>query len=295
MNPILRCAAALLALAFGLLGVGPAAAAQYLWQVSSVTNRVYLYGTVHAGMASWYPLPAEVEDAFEGSHILAVEADVTDDQAMKKSQAATVYTPPANLTTQVPAEDYARFRRLLPRYQLAEETMVRVKPFMAATIVVFSEWARLGYTPNYGVDLYFITRAKDEKKQIVELEGVDQQIKLMDSLTNDETLELFRGITSAVESGLAAEQVQGLVKAWQAGDANGVLDVARRYDEKVPGAAAFEEKFIWSRHDAMIQKISGYLDRGRDRYFIAVGALHLAGPRGLVELLRKKGYVVKQL
>ena len=33
----------------------------------------------------------------------------------------------------------------------------------------------------------------------------------------------------------------------------------------------------------------------RKPYFIAVGALHLAGPKGLVEILRKRGYVVRQL
>ncbi|HTS86819.1 MAG TPA: TraB/GumN family protein, partial [Usitatibacter sp.] len=98
-----------------------------------------------------------------------------------------------------------------------------------------------------------------------------------------------------LETGLAREQVTDLVKAWQAGDPDGVLAVARSYNDKIEGAAQFEERFIWSRHDAMVAKIADMLDRSKDRCFIAVGALHLAGPRGLVELLRKKGYVVKQL
>jgi len=294
MNFFRRLFLALIALAVPLCASADAAKKHYLWEVSSVSNRIYLYGTVHAGMASWYPLPAEVEDAFEGSRFLAVEADVTDEKAMAKSQAATIYAPPANLTTHVPAADYVRFKKLLPRYQIPEEMVVRVKPFMASTMLVFSEWARLGYTPNYGVDLYLLTRAKEEKKRIVELEGADEQIKLMDSLSDQETLELFRGTLDAIESGLTGEQVTDLVKAWQAGDPDGVLQVARRYNDRIAGAAAFEERFIWSRHDAMVKKISGYLD-GKDRGFVAVGALHLAGPRGLLELLRKKGYVVKQL
>jgi uncharacterized protein YbaP (TraB family) len=266
----------------------------YLWEVTSLTNKIYLYGTVHAGMASWYPLPAAVEDAFESSRVLAVEADVTDEKAMAKSQSATIYTPPANLKTHVPAADYARFKKLLPRYQIPEDVIIRVKPFMASTMLVFNEWARLGYTPNFGVDLYLITRAKDENKKLVELEGADEQIKLLDSMSDQETLELFRGTLDAIEGGLTGEQVTDLVKAWQAGDPDGVLEVARRYNEKIAGAATFEDRFIWSRHEGMLKKIVGYLD-SRDRYFVAVGALHLAGPRGLVEQLRKRGYVVKQL
>jgi len=298
MNRPRRIALALLA---ALLSGAPCAFAQalatkhYLWEVSSITNRVYLYGTVHAGMASWYPLPSAVEDAFEGSHILAVEADVTDAQAMEKSRAATLYTPPANLTTHIPPADYARFRKLLPKYGIPEEQIVRVKPFMAVSTLVFSEWAMLGYLPQYGVDIYLIDKAKQENKKIVELEGADEQIKLMDSLSNDETLALFRGTVESLETGLAREQVTDLVKAWQAGDPDGVLAVARSYNDKIEGAAQFEERFIWSRHDAMVAKIADMLDRSKDRCFIAVGALHLAGPRGLVELLRKKGYVVKQL
>jgi uncharacterized protein len=44
----------------------------------------------------------------------------------------------------------------------------------------------------------------------------------------------------------------------------------------------------------MLAKIEGYLNQSKDRHFIAVGALHLAGPDGLVEMLRRKGYIVRQ-
>jgi uncharacterized protein YbaP (TraB family) len=286
---------AFLALLAPALGAMPAAAASYLWEVSSLTNRVYLFGTIHAGKAEWYPLPRVVEDAFDDSRVLVVEADITDANAMARSSRAMRYTWPANLETHVPAAEYARFRKLLPRYAIAEDQVIEVKPFMAVSLLVFSEWARLGYQPRYGVDGYFIARAKDAKKPIVELEGVDAQVRLMESLTDKENLVLFKGTLDALESGLTGVQVQGMVSAWQGGDAAAMLEVARRYNEKVPGAREFEDKFIWSRHAAMLEKIEGYLGQTRTRHFIAVGALHLAGPDGLVELLRKKGYVVRQL
>ncbi|HEX4779929.1 MAG TPA: TraB/GumN family protein [Usitatibacter sp.] len=273
----------------------PAAAVSYLWQVSSLTNQVYLFGTVHAGMAAWYPLPRAVEEAYDDSPVLVVEADVTDKAAMEKSARAVIYTPPANLTTHVPAADYARYRRLLARYGVAEEQAVQMKPFMASTILVFGEWGRLGYAPNYGVDLYLLTRAKKENKKIMELEGIDAQIALMDTLTDAQNLAVFHSTLDAIDSGLTGDQIKGMVAAWQEGDPDALLEVARKYDEKIPVAGEIEEKFIWSRHDAMLAKIEGYLDRGSQKHFIAVGALHLAGPRGLIARLRAAGYLVKQL
>ena len=284
----------LVALAASLAAL-PAVAANYLWEVSSVTNRVYLFGTVHAGKASWYPLPKAVEDAFEDSKVVVVEADITDAAAISKSAAAMMYKPPASLKTHIPAEQYARFARYLARYGLPEEQVIQMKPFMAVSLLVFSEWARMGYLPAYGVDAYLISKAKGEMKSVVEIEGVDMQISLMDSLTEKEVQQLFKGTLDALESGLTDEQVAGLMAAWQRGDPDALLKVARQYNDKIAGAAEFEEKFIWSRHDSMAAKIGTYLNDSKQRHFIAVGALHLAGPRGLIEMLRKRGYVVRQL
>ena len=266
----------------------------YLWQVSSMTNRIYLYGTVHAGKASWYPFPDAVDKAIDEARVIAVEADITNREAMEKSAGAMTYTPPDVLAKHVKPADYARFQKLLAKYAIPESTMTPLKPFMAVSLLVFSEWGRLGYLPAYGVDLQLLARARNQQKKIVELEGVATQIALMESLTEQENAELFAGTLGALESGLSAEQITGIVNAWQAGDPKLLLEIASKYNSEVPGAKAFEEKFIWSRHPDMLKKIEGLL-ASKDKAFVAVGALHLAGERGLVEMLKKRGYVVKQL
>ncbi len=229
------------------------------------------------------------------SRELVVEADVTDLDAIEKAGPAMAYKPPDTLKNHVPPNDYARFLKLLPRYRMPESAVVQMKPLMASSLLVFAEWARQGYLPDYGVDVYLIKKARAELKPMVELEGIEAQMKLMDSLSEADSRTLFTGTLDALESGLTGEQIEGMVTAWQVGDPALLLDVSRRYNDKVPGAAQFEDLFVWSRHDAMVAKISGWLDDSRDHRFIAVGALHLVGPRGLVEMLRKKGYVVRQV
>ena len=132
------------------------------------------------------------------------------------------------------------------------------------------------------------------KKKVDEIEGVEAQAAIMDSLTEEEHRRAFAGTLQALEQGLIANQLDGMIKAWQSGDAFLMLELSRRYNEKIPGAREMEEKFIWSRHEAMLAKIENWLNHSSERHFIAVGALHLAGRRGLVELLRAKGYLVRQ-
>jgi uncharacterized protein YbaP (TraB family) len=291
MKTILRSLAALL---FALCAL-PAFSANYLWEVTGLKNRAYLYGTVHAGKPEWFPLPDAVERAFVESTVLVVEADVTNTTAMAAYGSSMSYAPPDSLKAHVAPEDYERFRKLLPRYRFTEEALAQAKPFIAISLLVFAEWAREGLLAGNGIDQYLILKARAEAKPVKEIEGIDMQMRLMDSLSEREQRELFASTLTAVESGLTGEQIKSLVKAWQAGDPDALLAMARKYNAQVKGAAEFEEKFIWSRHDDMVKKIEGYLNDSKERHFIAVGSLHLAGPRGLIELLRKRGYVVRQM
>jgi len=271
-----------------------ATAQDFLWEVSSLSTRIYLYGTVHAGKKEWFPLPAAVERAFEESPILVVEADILDTEKMGASGKALSYAPPDELKNHVPEADWERFRKLLPRYRIPEQSVAQMKPFIAVSLLVFSEWARLGYQPEQSVDAYLLRKARAAFKPVVEIEGIALQTRLMESLTDAENRTAFAGTLTALESGLTGDQIHGMVSAWQRGDAARLLTVAQKYNENVEGAAAFEEKFVWSRHEPMVAKIAGYLD-SRETHFVAVGALHLAGPRGLVELLKKRGYIVRQV
>lgn len=272
----------------------PATERHFLWEVTSMTNKVWLFGTIHAGKKEWFPLAPEIEEAFASSPVLAVEADVTNVGAIARTADTMSYPPPDTLSKHVPPADYARFLTLIEKFGMPEERVKNLKPFTAVSLLIFAEWQRQGFQPQFGIDSYLLVKAKAAKKKIVELEGVEAQAQLVDSLTEEEHRTVFAGTLKALESGLTGDQIEGMVKAWQSGDAFLMLEVARRYNEKIPGAATLEEKFIWSRHEAMLAKVEGFLNKEKDRHFVAVGSLHLTGKRGLVELLRAKGYLVRQ-
>jgi len=53
------------------------------------------------------------------------------------------------------------------------------------------------------------------------------------------------------------------------------------------------EKLLYERNNTMATRIEGFLKAG-GRYFVVVGAGHLVGKKGIIELLKKKGYPVEQ-
>lgn len=145
----------------------------FLWEVMSMTNRAYLYGTIHAGKKEWFPLAPVIEKAFEDSHVLVVEADITDVEAMAKTTGSMSYTPPDELSKHVFPGDYERFRRQLGRVGVPEERVKHLRPFAAVSLVMFGEWSRLGYLPQYGIEGYLLQNAKAMRKRVVEIEGVE--------------------------------------------------------------------------------------------------------------------------
>ena len=91
------CLAATLLAAIPAAAQTPTETRHFLWEVQSMTNRVYLYGTIHAGKKEWFPLPDPVEKAFAEAPVLVVEADVTDQEAMSKTTGSMTYAPPDEL------------------------------------------------------------------------------------------------------------------------------------------------------------------------------------------------------
>ena len=169
-----------------------------------------------------------------------------------------------------------------------------MKPYLIAGFLSIAEFSRLGYDMNLGVDGYLLARAKDVNKAVLELESQAGQLKMLDAMSPALQEAFLDNAISVLESGRAPDQVTGIVNAWQSGDVKLMQDVNATVNKGMRMTDQLDDVLLYSRHEAMLKKIGTYLEGGTP-HFIAVGSLHLIGPRGLIELLRAKGYEVKQL
>jgi uncharacterized protein len=278
-----------------LLSVPQAVAAgrkSFLWKVRSGAATVYLLGSIHFMRKEVYPLPREMEEAFDRSRFLVVEANVSDIgkiDIMKIAEKA-FYPTGETLRKHVSAETYESVRRETEKLGLPSNLIDQQRPWFLALTLESLAFIKSGMDPRYGIDLHFLSKAGDRK--VLELESIDYQIDLLSGLSerDQELLILY----TVKELGEARKKADHLVEAWQSGDTEGLESIATSEAREDPGLSAIYEKIVLDRNRSMAGRIEEFFRTG-ETYFVVVGAAHLVGSRGVVELLRSKGHTVEQV
>ncbi len=289
-----RQAAAKSPASLAIAGDEAAARKAFIWEVSSARNTVYLFGTIHVGKQNFYPLPETVERALRQSAKLVVEADISRIEREENIRPLILYTPPMSLESQIPKALYLRLQVQLQKLKLPADGLRELKPCIAGGFLSIAEFTRLGYDRNYGVDSYLITTARRDNKPVLELESQLGQLKLFDSMPAPLQEAFLDNALTAIESGRTTDQVAGMVKAWQSGDAKLMREMTTDVNRDLPRTAEIEELLVYSRHPEMLARVEEFL-RDDQAYFVAIGSMHLVGPRGLIEMLQARGYKVRQL
>jgi uncharacterized protein YbaP (TraB family) len=148
------------------------------------------------------------------------------------------------------------------------------------------------YSPELGIDMHFLNQVK-ENQQVIELEGVKEQIKQHDEFPNEVQVWLLEG---ALDYHTQEESVEDLVDAWKSGDEEELVSILRKDDDGSEEYDVFMESFLYKRNENMATKIKGYLtDKKKETYFIVVGAAHYVGEKGIIQILENQGYQVEKV
>ncbi len=254
----------------------------------------YLFGTIHVGKPEYYPLDKTTTVAMASSTVLAVEADVLNQQ-----QAAQVvlergmYRPPDSLEQVVEPGLLSQITPLLDRLHLPQQQAWLMKPWMLAMTLTLLEGRQAGYDPAYGVDLFLLGMAKGMKKPVVELESLASQFELFEGFTPEEQQLFLQEAVNGIDRGEAKTLITAMADAWAAADrAKLTAALQRELQQQSPLFRKLYEKMLTQRNLAMADKIEKLLQSG-DQSFVAVGAFHLLGEDSIVSVLGKRGYKVK--
>jgi uncharacterized protein YbaP (TraB family) len=262
-----------------------------LWEVKGKHNTIYLLGSVHMLKVADSALPAAALHAYAMSKFLVMELDLNGVGAESLLESgAELETLPEGQSL-ADAAGPQLYAKLLVRAQplgLEPEILSHFQPWFAALMLQQFELAKSGFDPAAGVDEQFAVLAQADHKPIIGLETIDEQLGFFAHLSLEQQREFLR--STLQDSATAESEADAVVQAWQRGDTVKLEQLLREETNESP---ELYRLLTTERNRRWLPKITQLLN-GDDNYLVIVGALHLIGHDGVIELLQRQGYTAVQ-
>ncbi|MEM1281639.1 MAG: TraB/GumN family protein, partial [Cyanobacteria bacterium P01_H01_bin.152] len=231
--------------------------ANFLWQIATPSNTVYLLGSIHFLTADSYPLPAAMEAAFRDAENLVLEADVGPDNEADIAVLLldkALPEPGESLAEVLSPNAYGLAAQATEEFGLFIQTFEQFEPWFLAISLTSLQLIDLGFLPEYGVDQYFYRQAEATETPILFLETVEQQFDLFEQLSIEEQ-RLFTEQTLAELDQFEAS-FNDIVAAWDAGDSDRMTEILLTEFEDNP---AMQEIFLSDRNRDWVEQILPWL------------------------------------
>jgi uncharacterized protein YbaP (TraB family) len=263
-----------------------------VWVVEKDGHRIYLGGTIHLLRAQDYPLPDAFEHAYNSSNKLVFELPPDsegDGEVVIRMRQMGSYPPGDDLTQHVSDATLKKVYTWAQQSTFPKAAVHRMRPWFLALTIAMSEYQKLGAEPDRGVDQFFEKRAKMDRKPGEGLETVEFQLSIFSNLSDQLQEELL--LQTFTEAETMRKDFTELTTAWRKGDAEKLHELLFRDADKYP---ELMENFLLKRNKVWVKPLLNYLKKG-ESVFVLVGAGHLGGKGGVLELMKEEGCTVTQL
>jgi len=263
-----------------------------LWKVTSSTSTVYLLGSIHFLTPESYPLNPSIEDAFNECSTAIFEMNLDEAHApevQSMMMMKSMFQEGETLHSTLSEETYVLADSAAKKMGLSIEQFNGFKPWFFALYLVAQKIQRMGYNPEYGVDVYLFKRAKEREIKIEGLETAAYQIEVLDALVQENQDELL--LQTISEMDMMDRELNDLVKAWKHGQSKKMEAILLSSFQDYP---KIYKAMLVQRNKNWMPIIETYLNK-EGKTIVIVGTAHLVGPDGLVKKLINQGHVVVQL
>ena len=265
-----------------------------LWKIERSDMALsYLFGTFHTTDERVHDLPRPVVEARAATDSLTLEVVFTDD-AEARAGRRMVISDERLLDEILESGLFAQVVATGASYGIPEAELKRLKPW--AVWVLFSfppdEIARTA-AGKPALDEFLQAEALARGKPVYGLESIDEQFDVFDGLSENDQIALLK--IALRDNAAVGEMTERLTRFYLARDLSGIHAVMI---EQMAGADTdlvemLVDRFIDARNELMVSRMAVRLAEGNA--FIAVGALHLPGQRGILHLLEMQGYTVTRV
>ncbi len=256
-----------------------------LWEISGkgIRKPSYLFGTFHLMCKEDINPGKNVRNVIKYADEVYFELDLDD---LSNTLGALLFMNMKNDTTLKQLYTTADYKKVENYFMDSLKTSMNliqtIKPFFLQALLIpkLMPCKKLS-----GVEDVLMKIAKENKKEIKGLETFAFQASIFDSIPyNVQAKELLKSIDSLFEYKKSIETLLSIYKTQQ-------LQQIEKANNDEFGPGNFQEILLDNRNREWVIQLHKLLPE--KKLFIAVGAGHLAGKNGLIQLLRREGYIVK--
>lgn len=267
-----------------------------LWEISGngLSKPSHLFGTYHllndGYLADEQP---HVLDVFKKADGVVVEV-VIDTPAMMKAQMGMIM-PDKRLSALLDSAQYQLVKAELQATMGIDLAMLeQIKPIAISVMLSMTYAAGLPIVSRYSgrpLDRFFADEGKSSGKTVAALETIEEQMDvLFNHFSAEDQAAILLEFVVMKERG--QQITRDIVDRYLEQNIAALDDIAQQTSKEMPAWGSMDY-INADRNKRWIEKLPEILKSGNR--FIAVGALHLPGEQGLIQLLRKKGYTVKPI
>lgn len=266
-----------------------------LWEISGngLKEPSYLFGTYHLLSASFLDEKPAVKAVFKKSKGVVVEMVLDSSKLMQVASLSIM--PGKKISDLISQEDFQLVSAALESATgIKLQLLDQFKP-MAVNVMLIGAYAQsesghiLSKYTGLPLDAHFAQAAKQEKRQVTALETMEEQIKLLyDFMPYEEQAKELVNFVKQKEQMLKSQN--DLLEAYMAEDFSGMV---KQFEDYAEIGNSMGAHMLDDRNMRWMDSIPGLMQGGSQ--FIAVGALHLVGEKGLITLLKQAGYQVKPI
>ncbi|MBQ7700131.1 MAG: TraB/GumN family protein [Clostridia bacterium] len=258
-------------------------------------NRCYLFGTVHtAKNADMYPFADVIEDAYSYCKYIAVEYDVTAPEGsgdLKQFE----YTDGTTVKDHLSSETYEAAVSAVRIYEGEYDGKYdKYVPAYWYSLIDSYNTINNGYSDEYGSDSYFINKAKNDGKDVFEIEGAAKQTEITLSLS-DTVMDYFISQASKNRGSTGLDYYDAVYKEGSMDLLSYSVNSSKnaQYGSAALNVAMSEyyDIMFTQRNNALALAVKKCL-ADKDRVFFALSISRLVGEDGVVSVLQSSGYRV---
>ncbi|MGI5309031.1 TraB/GumN family protein [Rheinheimera sp. WS51] len=270
-----------------------ALASTAVFEISKGEQKLFIAGTVHILPSSEFPLPEAFDLAYQQSSIMVFEADIRQLETaagMQLLMQHARYQDGNRLKQVLNTANYQALDKQAAALGLNIQALDSFKPDFVIINLMQLALNKAGLAGE-GVDKFYLNKAIADNRELAFLETIEQQLGLLfnASTGNEDWFVQF----SLAQLQDIETQLKQIIGAWRKGNLTVLAELAMEGADTAAGQQ-FYQRMLVQRNQAWISQLEAML-KTKEVEMVLVGALHLAGDANVLDLLREKGYQVKQL